>query len=83
MWEFRGLTMKKSASKGKAHVNSAAPDFKNTWNKLSKLDKLVLSGVLLWSIVLVWLFTVVATESDSIDIEYYDDVKHSDTEKLA
>jgi len=80
MWEFIHL---KSASKGKGDVKPAAPDFKNSWNKLSRLDKIVLYGVAMWVIVLILLFTVVASESDSIDLEYYDNVTNTETERLA
>ena len=75
--------MKQSASKGTGHVKLAAPDVKSSWNKLSKLDKFVLLGVALWVIVLILMFTVVASDSDSIDMEYYDNVDNTDTERLA
>ena len=75
--------MKQSASKGKGHVKLAAPDFKSSWNKLSKLDRFVLLGVAIWVIVLILMFTVVASDSDSIDMEYYDNVDNTDTERLA
>ena len=83
MWEFRGLTVNKSASKGKGHVKPAATKFKSSWNKLSKLDRFVLYGVAIWIIVLILMFTVVASDSDSIDMEYYDNVDNTDTERLA
>ena len=82
MWEFRGLTVNKSASKGKGHVKPAATKFKSTWNKLSKLDKLVLYGVGLWVLIMILMF-MTASESDSIDMEYYDEVNNTDTERLA
>ena len=75
--------MKHSASKGKTVVKPAAPDFKSSWNKLSKLDRFVLYGVAIWIIVLILMFTVVASDSDSIDMEYYDNVDNTDTERLA
>ena len=82
MWEFRGLRVNKSASKGKTVVKPAATKLSNTWNKLSKLDKLVLYGVGLWVLIMIIMFTT-ATESDSIDMEYYDEVNNTDTERLA
>ncbi len=74
--------MNKSASKGKGHVKPAAPDFKSSWNKLSKLDKLVLYGVGLWVLIMILMF-MTASESDSIDMEYYDEVNNTETERLA
>ena len=83
MEQFKHLKLPvlKRASSGKTVVKPAASDIKNTWSKLSKLDKLVLYGVGLWVLLMIVMFTT-ATESDSIDIEYYDDIS-IETERLA
>ena len=75
------MTETNRVSGGKTVVKPAASSFKSTWNKLSNLDKLVLYGVALWILIMVLMFTT-ATESDSIDIEYYDDIS-IETERLA
>ena len=82
MWEFRGLSMSKSASKGKTVVKPAVQTIKGTYNKLSQNDKLVLAMVVVWIITMTFML-INSTESDAIDIEYYDDVTVSETERLA
>lgn len=62
-------------------MKPAAPDLKSTWSRLSKLDRLVLYGVVIWILIMIMMFTG-ASESDSIDIEYYDDIS-TELERLA
>ena len=83
MEQFKHLKLPdiKKASSGKTVVKPAATKFKSTWSKLSTLDRLVLWGVALWILIMVLMFTT-ATESDSIDIEYYDDIS-TELERLA
>ena len=83
MEQFKHLKLPtlKKASDSKTVVKPAATKFKSTWSKLSNLDKLVLYGVALWILIMVLMFTT-ATESDSIDIEYYDDIS-MELERLA
>ena len=75
------MTETNRASKGKGYVKPAAPDLKSTWSKLSGRDRIVLYGVGLWVLLMIVMFTG-ATESDSIDIEYYDDIS-TELERLA
>jgi len=75
------MTETNRASKGKGYVKPAAPDLKSTWSRLSKLDRLVLYGVVIWILIMIMMFTG-ASESDSIDIEYYDDIS-TELERLA
>ena len=75
------MTETNRASKGKGRVRPAAPDLKSTWSKLSTLDRIVLYGVAIWVLLMIVMFTG-ATESDSIDIEYYDDIS-TELERLA
>ena len=83
MEQFKHLKLPvlRKASSGKSDVKPAASEIKSTWNKLSRLDKLVLYGVVLWVLVMIMMF-MNASESDSIDIEYYDDID-IDRERLA
>ena len=83
MEQFKHLKLPdiKRASSGKTVVKPAATKFKSTWSKLSRLDRFVLLGVLLW-IVIMTVMLINSTESDSIDIEYYDDIS-IDSERLA
>ena len=74
MWEFRGL----SASKGKTVVNLAATKFK----ALEKDIQTILIWLGIWLLLCVGLYWN-NTESDAIDLEYYDEVRHTDTERLA
>ena len=70
------------ASSRKTVVKPAVRNLKHTWNKLSQNDRLVLAMVLIWVITMTFML-INSTESDSIDIEYYDDVTESETERLA
>lgn len=83
MEQFKHLKLPtlKRASSGKTVVKPAETKFKSTWSKLSKLDRFVLYGVGLWIIIMI-LMLINSTESDSIDIEYYDDIS-IETERLA
>ena len=72
--------MLKSASKGKTVVKPAVQTIKGTYNKLSQNDKLVLAMVVVWIITMTFML-INSTESDAIDIEYYDEVV--DTSRLA
>ena len=76
-----GLTTGKNVIQTETDLKKAFP--KSSWNKLSRLDKFVLYGVGIWIIVLILMFTVVASDSDSIDMEYYDNVDNTETERLA
>ena len=74
MWEFRSL----SASKGKTVVNLAATKFK----ALDKDIQTILIWLGIWLVLCLFLYAN-NTESDAIDLEYYDEVGHTDTERLA
>ena len=83
MWEFRGLSMTKSASKQKSRVKPAATGFKHKWNQLDKEHKLWITVLLLWAVACVYLY-VNSSESDSIDMDrYWDSIEQTDTDRLA
>ena len=83
MEQFKHLKLPtiKRASSGKSDVKPAASSLKSTWNKLSKLDRFVLLGVLLW-IIIMTLMLINSTESDSIRIDYIEPVT-IDTDRIA
>ena len=74
MWEFRHLR----ASKGKHYVNSAATKFKALDIELKRM--IVIIGI--W-LALCFILFALNTESDAIDMEYYDTVNNTETERLA
>ena len=74
MWEFRGL----SASKAKGYVNSVATKFKTLDIELQRL--IIIIGI--W-LALCFILFALNTESDTIDMEYYDSIENTDTSKLA
>ena len=74
MWEFRHL----SASKGKSVVNSAATKFK----ALDRELKAIIITVMIWLLLCIWLYAN-NTETDAIDIEYYDTPDNTEVERLA
>ena len=61
-------------------MKPAVQTIKGTYNKLSQNDKLVLAMVVVWIITMTFML-INSTESDAIDIEYYDEVV--DTSRLA
>ena len=61
-------------------MKPAVQNIKGTYNKLSQNDKLVLAMVVVWIITMTFML-INSTESDAIDIEYYDEVV--DTSRLA
>lgn len=73
MEQFKHLKLPtiKRASSGKTVVKLAATSFKNTGNKLSRSDRIVLYGVALWVLLMILMLTN-STESDSIRIDYID-----------
>ena len=75
-------TTLRRASSGKTVVKPAVQNLRTTYNKLSQNDKLVLAMVVIWIITMTFML-INSTESDAIDIEYYDDVTVSETERLA
>ena len=75
-------TTLRRASTGKTVVKPAVQNLRTTYNKLSQNDKLVLAMVVIWVITMTFML-INSTESDAIDIEYYDDVTVSETERLA
>ena len=75
-------TTLRRASSRKTVVKPAVQNLRTTYNKLSQNDKLVLAMVLIWVITMTFML-INSTESDAIDIEYYDDVTVSETERLA
>ena len=75
-------TTLRRASSGKTLVKPAVQNLRTTYNKLSQNDKLVLAMVVIWIITMTFML-INSTESDAIDIEYYDDVTVSETERLA
>ena len=84
MEQFRYLSTKwfdRSASQGKTVVSSAATDFKSTIKKLSALDRLVLTGVALWIVILILTFTIVKPEVIAPD-DYVEPVP-IDTDNIA
>ena len=74
MWEFRSL----SASKGKHYVNSAATKFKALDIELQRM--IVIIGI--W-LALCFILFAINTESDAIDLDYFDTVNNTETERLA
>ena len=80
-FKYLKLPSTKRASNGKTVVKPAATKFKSTWSKLSKLDRFVLLGVLLWIVIMTLMLTN-STESDSIRIDYIEPVA-IDTENIA
>ena len=74
MWEFRGLR----ASKGKHYVNSVATKFKALDIELQRMICII--GI--W-LALCFILFALNTESDSIDMEYYDNIDNDNTERLA
>ena len=74
MWEFRGLR----ASKAKGYVNSVATKFKALDIELQRM--IVIIGI--W-LALCFILFALNTESDSIDMEYYDNIDNNNTERLA
>ena len=75
-------TTLRRASSRKTVVKPAVQNLKSTYNKLSQNDRLVLAMVVIWIITMTFML-INSTESDAIDIEYYDDVTVSETERLA
>ena len=75
-------TTLRRASSRKTVVKPAVQNLRTTYNKLSQNDKLVLAMVVIWIITMTFML-INSTESDAIDIEYYDDVTVSETERLA
>ena len=75
-------TTLRRASSRKTVVKPAVQNLRTTYNKLSQNDKLVLAMVVIWVITMTFML-INSTESDAIDIEYYDDVTVSETERLA
>ena len=61
-------------------MKPAVQTIKGTYKKLSQNDKLVLAMVVVWIITMTFML-INSTESDAIDIEYYDEVV--DTSRLA
>ena len=75
-------TTLRRASSRKTVVKPAVQNLRTTYNKLSQNDRLVLAMVVVWIITMTFML-INSTESDAIDIEYYDDVTVSETERLA
>ena len=75
-------TTLRRASSRKTVVKPAVQNLRTTYNKLSQNDRLVLAMVVIWVITMTFML-INSTESDAIDIEYYDDVTVSETERLA
>ena len=73
---------KKSASKGKGDVKPAAPKFKHWFMSLDREVRAILVTVAIWLLLCIGLY-LNNTESDAIDMEYYDSIDNTDTEKLA
>ena len=83
MWEFRGLSMKKSASSKKSVVKPAATKFISNWNTLQKEQRLWIIVLLLWAVACVFLY-INNTESDAIELDrYYDSIDNPDTDRIA
>ena len=74
MWEFRKL----SASKPKGYVKTVATKF----NSLDREVKAIIVTVAIWLLLCIGLY-LNNTESDAIDMEYYDSIDNSETERLA
>ena len=74
MWEFRKL----SASKPKGYAKTVATKF----NRLDREVKAIIVTVAIWLLLCIGLY-LNNSESDAIDMEYYDDVNNTDTERLA
>ena len=74
MWEFRSLR----ASKAKGYVNSVATKFKALDIELQRM----ICIILIW-LALCFILFALNTESDAIDMEYYDTVNNTETERLA
>ena len=84
MEQFKHLSIKwfnKSASDSKTVVKTVASDFKSTIQKLSTLERWVLTGVALWIILLIVTFTVLKPEVIS-EPDYIEPVP-IDTEHIA
>ena len=74
MWEFRGLR----ASKAKHYVNSVATKFKTIDIELQRM--IVIIGI--W-LALCFILFALNTESDAIDMDYFDSIDNTETERLA
>ena len=73
---------KKSASKGKRDVKSAAFKFKTWFMRLDREIRAILIVITIWLLLCVYLF-LNSTEQDSIDLDrYYDDIRTEETERL-
>ena len=74
MWEFRHLR----ASKAKHYVNSVATKFRSIDIELQRMIVIIL----IWLLLCFILFAL-NTESDAIDMEYYDNIDNNNTDRLA
>ena len=74
MWEVRSLR----ASKAKHYVNSVATKFKTIDIELQRM--IIIIGI--W-LALCFILFALNTESDAIDMEYYDDIGMENTDRLA
>ena len=83
MWEFRGLSMTKSASSKKSVVKPAATKFINKCNTMQKEHRLWIIVLLLWAVACVFLY-INNTETDAIELErYWDTIEDTDTDRIA
>ena len=64
--------------KGKHYVNSVATKFKALDTELQRM----ICIILIW-LALCFILFALNTESDAIDMEYYDTVNNTETERLA